>query len=94
MSDSRIPIMLKKRQGDEIADLNKVRYLVPQDMPFWHFLCVLRKKLTLPPHKALFVFTEHRRLVPNSVQIGQLYLTEKSEDGHLKLTYASENAFG
>ena len=57
-------------------------------------MCVLRKKLILPPHKALFLFTIQQRLVNNSVQVGGVYESDKCGDGFFRITYASENAFG
>lgn len=89
----RVPILIYRKENDGLPILAKTRYLVPSDMPFMHFMCVLRKKLILPPHKALFLFTQ-RRLVNNSMQVGGIYKSDKCDDGFLRITYASENAFG
>lgn len=90
----RVPILIYRKENDDLPNLSKTRYLVPSDMPFMHFMCVLRKKLILPPHKALFLFTLKRRLVNNSMQVGGVYESDKCDDGFLRITYASENAFG
>ena len=90
----RVPILIYRQENDDLPILSKTRYLVPSDMPFMHFMCVLRKKLILPPHKALFLFTLKRRLVNNSMQVGGVYESDKCDDGFLRITYASENAFG
>ena len=90
----RVPILIHRRDNDDLPNLSKTRYLVPSDMKFMHFMCVLRKKLILPPHKALFLFTTKRRLINNSMQVGSIYESDKCDDGYLRITYASENAFG
>ena len=90
----RVPIILSKRENDELPSLTNTRYLVPCDMACMHFMCTLRKRLTLPPQKALFLFTGKNRLVHNSIPFGQLFASDKCEDGFLRITYASENAFG
>jgi GABA(A) receptor-associated protein len=90
----RIPIIIEKKNGDPLDDLDKNKYLVPRDMVFWQFLCILRKRLQLPAHKALFVLSTHGRLISNSSSVSMIYESEKSEDGFLRLVYASENAFG
>lgn len=90
----RVPIILSKRENDELPSLTKTRYLVPCDMTCMHFMCVLRNKLILPSQKALFLFTGKKRLVYSSIPFGQLFASDKCEDGFLRITYASENAFG
>jgi GABA(A) receptor-associated protein len=89
----RVPILMNKRDGDSISDLVKYKYLVPMDMPVSYFLCFLRKKLLLPSHKAVFLFSSGK-MVPNSSLVSVVYASEKSDDGFLRLTYGSENCFG
>ena len=90
----RVPIVFTKKFRDPLDDLDKSRYLIPEDMSFGQVLCVLRKRLRLPPHKALFVISSHGRLISSSSFVGTIYEKEKSVDGYLRLMYASENAFG
>jgi hypothetical protein len=90
----RVPVIINKKFRDPLNDLDKSRYLIPKDMSFWQFLCILRKRLQLPAHKALFVISSHGRLISSSSLVGVIYEKEKSIDGYLRLVYASENAFG
>lgn len=90
----RIPVVINKKIDDPLDDLDKKKYLIPSDMIFWQFLCILRKRLHLPAHKALFVLSNHGRLISNSSLVSLIYESEKSSDGYLRLVYASENAFG
>lgn len=91
---SRVPVIISKRKNDNIDDLDKSNYLLLKDMHFWQFVCVLRKKLNLPASSALFILTSDGSLVSNVQTISQIYQNHKSFDGFLRLTYASENAFG
>lgn len=90
----RIPAIINKKVNDPLDDLDKNKYLIPRDMMFWQFLCILRKLLHLPAHKALFVLSDHGKLISNSSLVSIIYESEKSSDGYLRLIYASENAFG
>ena len=90
----KIPVSITKKDGDVLNDLEKNNLLIPNDMPFWMFLCILRKRLMLPAHKALFVLSSNGRLLSNTSSFNELYESEKSTDGILRLVYASENAFG
>ena len=90
----RVPIVFTKKFRDPLDDLDKTRYLIPKDMSFGQVMCVLRKRLQLPSHKALFVISSHGRLISSSSFVGVVYEKEKSIDGYLRLMYASENAFG
>ena len=90
----RIPVIITKKVNDPLNDLDKNKYLIPKDIVFWQFLCILRKRLQMPAHKALFVLSTKGRLISNSSNVSTIYELEKSPDGYLRLEYASENAFG
>jgi GABA(A) receptor-associated protein len=90
----RIPVIINKKVNDPLDDLNKNKYLIPSDMIFWQVLCILRKRLHIPANKALFVLSDHGRLISNSSLVSVIYESEKSSDGYLRLVYASENVFG
>ena len=90
----KIPVIITKKVHDPLDDLDKNKYLLPKDVVFWQFLCILRKRLQVPANKALFVLSNHGRLISNSSLVSVIYESEKSSDGYLRLVYASENAFG
>lgn len=92
---NHVPIIMQRRSNDELDNLTKSKFLVPKEMPFWQFIFVLRRSLSLSSHKALFVFTtDSKKLLSTTQHIQSIYATERSADGCLRLTYASENAFG
>ena len=74
--------------------LTQKKYLLPDDMLAWQLLCLMRKKMTLSAEKALFLFTHSNALVSSSDALITVYDKHKGDDELLRLTYASENAFG
>lgn len=79
--------------GKTNVTIDKSKYLVNEDLTIGQFLYVLRKKLKLPPEKALFLFVEGA-LVPSSVHIKVVYAYKRDKDGFLYMNYGFENAFG
>ena len=39
-----------------ICDIDKNKFLVPKDLTLGQFVYVIRKRMKLPPEKAIFVF--------------------------------------
>ena len=87
-----IPVIVDK--GDNIKEnINKQKFLVPYNFTVGQFIYVIRRRINLPPEKAIFVFINH--VIPNvSDSIGQIYDKYKDEDGFLYVVYTSENTFG
>lgn len=89
----RIPIICEKNEKSKIQDIDKKKYLVPQDLTVGQFVYVIRKKIKLKPQKAIFIFVNNTLPSPNLL-MSQIYKDHKDEDGFLYLTYSSENTFG
>jgi len=89
----RIPIIVEKSKGCKLKDIDKNKYLVPNDMILSQFIYTIRKRIKLESSQALFFFIDNH--VPtNSSPIGELYNLYKDKDGFLYITYTSENTFG
>jgi len=92
--DHRIPIIIEKSEHcTNIPKLDKIKYIVPNDLTFGQFIYIIRKRLQLSPEKALFIFNNNT-LFPSSENIGTIYHTYKHEDGFLYMSYSAENTFG
>jgi GABA(A) receptor-associated protein len=90
----RIPIIIEKsNRATDIPDLPRNRYLAPADMTVGQFIYVIRKSISLPPEKALFVFVG-TSLPTTGMIIRELYRDYHHEDGFLYATYSGESTFG
>ena len=89
----RIPIIVTKNNKSKIKDIDKNKYLVPNDMTIGQFIYTIRKRLKLEPHLALFFFINNKVAATSSL-LSEIYNNEKNEDGFLYITYQDENTFG
>lgn len=89
----RIPIIVAVKNGDTLPALDKVKYLVPSDLTVGQFVYVIRKRLSLPPEKAIFIMINDT-LPPTSQFIQQIYDNNKDADGFLYVLVTGENTFG
>ena len=83
----RIPIIVECRKP---LAIDKVKYLVPGDLTVGQFCYVIRKRMTLAPEHALFIFAG-RHIPLTSQSLAELYEREKNRDD---LTLSQESAFG
>lgn len=91
----RIPVICER---SELADSNcplidKKKYLVPKVLTIGQFIHVIRKRMNLPPEKALYLFVKGT-IPPSSIMIETLYNCYCDDDGFLYMVYNFENTFG
>jgi len=91
----RIPIICEKSviASYDLPEIDKKKYLVPNDLTIGQFVYVIRNRLQLLPQKAIFIFI-NGFIPPTSALISDIYNYAKDEDGFLYITYTSENTFG
>ena len=91
---SRIPVIVERyNKCKNICDIDKNKYLVPEDLTLGQFIFTIRKRLKLTPEKALFVFINNS-LIPSNLFMSEIYDKNKNEDGFLYVNYTGENTFG
>ncbi len=90
---NRVPIIVYNSKFSELQELDKHKYLVPNDMTLGQFIHVLRNKIKLEPEKALFI-NVNNIFPPISTLLAELYKNNRDEDGYLYLTLSSESVFG
>ena len=91
---NRIPVIVEKsNRCKDINDIDKSKFLVPNDLTMNQFIYVIRKRLKLSAEKALFIFINNK-ILPNSKTLNEIYQEEKDEDNFLYMNYANENTFG
>jgi len=90
----RKPIICEKFGSQkDLPDIDKKKYLVPDELTIGQFIYVIRKRIHLNPEAALFLFVNNK-IVSSSCLISQLYHNEKDPDGFLYIQYSKENVFG
>ena len=89
----KLPIIVEKAKNSDIEEIDKTKYLVPEDLTMGQFVYVIRKRLKLTQEKAIFLFV-NQILPPTAALVRQIYEDNKNDDGFLYITYNSENAFG
>ena len=89
----RIPVICEKDERSDIPNIDKKKYLVPQDLTVGQFVYVIRKRIKLSPEKAIFIFINNV-LPPTAALMSSIYAEQKDEDGFLYITYSGENTFG
>ena len=60
----RIPVIVQRAAKSQIPDIDKRKFLVPADLTVAQFMWIIRKRVQLPPEKAIFLFVG--RLLPQS----------------------------
>jgi GABA(A) receptor-associated protein len=89
----RIPVIVNKNSQSTIADIDKKKYLVPNELTMGQFMYVVRKRIAIAPEQAIYLFV-NGNLPTTSEQMNNIYDKYKSEDGFLYVTYSGENTFG
>ena len=91
---NRIPAIVEKfSKCKNIENIDKIKYLVPDDLTIGQFVFVIRKRLKLTPDKALFIFINNR--LPTTLTLMKdIYANEKDDDNFLYIQYSGENTFG
>ncbi|KAF5455462.1 hypothetical protein F2P56_025034 [Juglans regia] len=77
----RVPVIVERYSRSDLPEMEKRKYLVPQDMSVGQFIYILSGRLHLAPGKALFVFVKNT-------------LPQTDEDGFLYMCYSTEKTFG
>lgn len=90
---SRVPIIIEKNPGSSLPNIDKSKYLVPQDQTIGQIITVIRKRIEIKHNEAIFVFINN--VLPcMSESIINVYNKNKDNDGFLYITYSGENTFG
>jgi GABA(A) receptor-associated protein len=89
----RVPVICEKAPGGNIEELDKKKYLVPNDLTIGQFNYTIRNRIKLKPEQAIFLFVNNT-LPHIGESMGKIYEEFKDEDGFLYITYSGENTFG
>jgi GABA(A) receptor-associated protein len=90
----RVPVICEKNQkSKKTYDIDKTKYLVPNDLTISQFIYVIRKRLSLKSEEAVFIIV-NGFMPPSSCYMSDIYELYKDMDGFVYFTYSFENVFG
>ena len=90
---TRIPVIIEKNPNSKITEIDKIKFLVPNDQTVGQFIYIIRKRIKLNPNEAIFIFVNN--ILPRTSDLLQtIYDEHKDTDGFLYLIYSGENTFG
>jgi GABA(A) receptor-associated protein len=89
----RIPVVVERVPNSQIQEIDKRKFLVPNDISVAQFMWIIRKRIQLPSEKAIFLFV-NKTIPQSSSTMGQIYTNFRDEDGFLYIAYSGENTFG
>lgn len=90
----KIPIIVEKDLNcKNINEIDKKKFLVPNDLTMGQFIYVIRKRIKVNSEKSIFLFVNNK-LPATSSLLSLVYDENKSDDGFLYVSYSGENTFG
>ena len=90
----KIPIIVNKSNNCTLEEIVKKKFLVPKYITAGQFSYILRRRLELKEHIALFILFNNR-LLPSNKCLDEIYDELKNkDDGFLYIYYTNENTFG
>lgn len=91
----KIPVIVEKHQTySDIPDIDRSKYLVPNDITMAEFMYVIRKRIKITPDKSIYLFVDNLGMVPTSYSMRQVYEQAQDNDGFLYIKYCGESTFG
>ena len=91
----KIPIICEKDPKSKIRDIDKTKYLVPNDLTVSQFSFMIRKRIEIKQDEAFFLLVNGKTSLTGDSNLIDIY--EKyadKEDGFLYIAYASELTWG
>ncbi|CAM6065538.1 unnamed protein product [Sphagnum tenellum] len=89
----RIPVIVEKASHTDMPDMDKNKFLVPEEVTVGQFVHIIGKRLHLRAGQALFVFVGNV-LPPTASLLASIYHEYKDADGFLYISYSGEKTFG
>ena len=91
----KVPIIVEKQKSStDIPDIDRSKYLVPNDITMAEFMYVIRKRLKLDAYQSIYLFVDDTVLVPSCDIMSSVYDRFKDDDQFLYIKYTGENTFG
>ncbi len=91
----RVPIICEKDPKSKLMDIDKNKYLVPNDLTVSQFSFIIRKRLSLDKSSALFLLVNGKNSITGDSALSEIYEKYKDpDDGFLYISYTGEIMWG
>lgn len=91
----RIPVIVERLPNSDLPQMDRKKFLVPNDIVLGQFIQIIRKRINLNAASSIFVFMgEHQKLATITAPMLTIFDENKDVDGFLYVFYTSENTFG
>ncbi len=92
---NRVFVLLDRHgaSGKDLPLIDKRKFIAPSDITVGQFMYIVRRRLQLPPEKALFLFV--KGALPTTGQtMSEINAQYADADGFLRMVYTGEAVFG
>lgn len=91
----RLPLIIEKDPSCKLRELDKPKFLVPNDLTMQHLIFIIRKRLELPKDSSIFMLVNGKVSVTGEAGLMEIYEKYKDQDdGYLYIHYTSELTWG
>ena len=90
----KVPIIFERHPQSKLPKDHEVKFVSTRNLKLAYFADLLRSNLKLQPECALFFNAGRLRAVKHDILVGELYESEKSEDGFLYIQFREVESFG
>ena len=92
----KIPVICEKDpKSKTLQDIDKTKYLVPNDLTVAQFSFMIRERLQLDEKEAFFLLAAGKYSISGETRLNEVYnkFSDK-DDGYLYVAYASKETWG
>lgn len=92
---TKVPIIVQRFcKETALPQLDKSKYLVPQEITMSQFLTIIRNRMRISSNQTLYLLVNNRSMISLSLTLAEVYNEYAGTDGFLYVTYASQEVFG
>ena len=90
----KVAIIVENDPRSDIADIEKKKFLIKEDMNLTQFQKIIRNRLKMDEKEALFFLANGKTSLAGNFTIREIYDKYKDEDGFLYIAYSSQEVWG
>uniref|UniRef100_T1JL13 Autophagy-related protein n=1 Tax=Strigamia maritima TaxID=126957 RepID=T1JL13_STRMM len=92
---TKIPVIVEKYSRESyLPTLDKMKFLVPEEVTMSQFVSIIRNRMLLHQNQAFYLVINNKSMVCMSRTLSEIYHDNRDDDGFLYVTYASQEVFG